>query len=301
MFLRFSLLFVAVLVAHADLLVTSANTDSVLRYDAATGSFLGTFISSGSGGLDDPRGIVVAANGDVLVSSVATDQILRFDSSGAFLGVSGDSSTGLNGPIQLAIGPSDILYAASSQNNAILKYDSLTGAFVGVFVSDILMPPLNTPRGLAVGNGRVYTSTEGDRVRYYDLATSMLLVSPFGDNPRGLTVGPSGSLYVAFAGPASQVNQYNGMTGASVGTFVAHESGGLLGPMGIGFGPDSNFYVASSGTNQILRYNGATGAFIDAFVASGSGGLANPQFFRSGRTYPSRPRQPCRSSVFRWL
>ena len=269
-FLRISLLFAAALLAHADLLVTSAFTDSVLRYDAATGAFLGTFIPSGSGGLDDPRGIVAAANGDILVSSFATDQILRYSSTGTFLGVSGDSSSGLNGPIQLAIGPANVLYAASSQSDAILRYDSITGASLGVFVSDITMPPLNTPRGLAVGNGRVYTSTEGDRIRYYDLATSMLLVSPLGDNPRGLTVSPSGSLLVAFAGPASQVNEYNGTTGAFIGIVVPHEGGGLLTPMGVGFGPDGNLYVASSGTNEILRYNPA-GTFLDQFVAAGIG------------------------------
>jgi hypothetical protein len=49
--------------------------------------------------------------------------------------------------------------------------------------------------------------------------------------------------------------------------------------MGVGFGPDGNFYVASAGTGQILRYNGTTGAFLGAFVTAGSGGLATPQFF----------------------
>ena len=35
----------------ADLLVSSADTDQVLRYDGTTGAFLGDFVPPGSGGL----------------------------------------------------------------------------------------------------------------------------------------------------------------------------------------------------------------------------------------------------------
>lgn len=277
--MRLTLLSCLAILARADLLVTSAGTDSVLRYDAATGGFLGTFVASGSGGLDEPKGIVVAPNGDVLVSSFNTDQILRYDSTGAFLGALPNASGALMGPFQLALGPGGILYVAATQSDAIFQYDAVTGAELGVFVSDATTPPLNQPRGLAVGNGRAYTSTEGDRIRYYDLLTSTLLVSPFGDNPRGLTVGPEGDLYSAYAGPASLVSIHDGFTGAFLGEFVSHQSGGLLSPMGVGFGPDGVFYIASAGTNEILRYDGATGAFLDAYVTAGSGGLTTPQFF----------------------
>jgi WD40 repeat protein len=276
---RLIFLFAIALAARGSLIVTSFNNDAVLRYDSSSGAFLGTLVPSGVGGLDQPRGIVVAPSGDVLVSSSATNQILRYSSAGAFIGVFADASSGLTGPYQLVLGPGGVLYVASSGSDAILRYDATTGAPLGAFVSNTMTTPLNTPRGLAIGNGRLYTSTEGDRIRIYDLATAALLTSPFGDNPRGLTIGPDLNLFASFGGPANLVEKYNGLTGASIGDFIASGSGGLAGPMGLAFGADGNLYVASQGTNEILRYNGSTGAPLGALVTTGSGGLNSPQFF----------------------
>jgi hypothetical protein len=39
---------------QCDLLVSSRLTDNVLRYDGATGDFIGEFVTAGSGGLTDP-------------------------------------------------------------------------------------------------------------------------------------------------------------------------------------------------------------------------------------------------------
>jgi hypothetical protein len=111
----------------------------------------------------------------------------------------------------------------------------------------------------------------------------MLLASPFGDNPRKLTIGPNGNLFAAYAAPASLVAGHNGTTGVFVANFVSHESEGLLSPVGVGFGVDGNFYAACQGTNQILRSNRSTGAFMDAFVSAGSGGLSGPLLRDCGR------------------
>ncbi len=95
--------------------------------------------------------------------------------------------------------------------------------------------------------------------------------------PSSITVGSDGNIYVAANG--GTVLRFNGTTGASMGAFVSQGSGGLSnpGPFGIAFGPDSNLYVASGGTNQVLKYNGNTGAFISAFIPAGSGGLNVPR------------------------
>jgi streptogramin lyase len=78
------------------------------------------------------------------------------------------------------------------------------------------------------------------------------------------------------------IARYDGQTGASVNLFVPPGVGGLGSgcgdaPLGLLFGSDGNFYVASGGaTDKVLRYDGQTGAFIDTFVANGSGGLDQP-------------------------
>lgn len=82
--------------AQADLLVSSLNTDSVLRYDSTTGAFLGTFASGG--GLNNPVGLTFGPDGHLYVGSAATDSVLRYDgTTGAFLD-SFASGGGLDGP-----------------------------------------------------------------------------------------------------------------------------------------------------------------------------------------------------------
>jgi len=72
--------------------------------------------------------------------------------------------------------------------------------------------------------------------------------------------------------------EYDATTGAFIRIFVPAGSGGLRGLGGAVFGPDGNFYVASTSggpPTSVLRYNGQTGAFIDVFVPAGSGGAVN--------------------------
>ena len=45
--------------SHADLLISNSGTNSVLRYDSATGAFIDEFVPNGSGGLIRPIGLAV--------------------------------------------------------------------------------------------------------------------------------------------------------------------------------------------------------------------------------------------------
>lgn len=70
--------------AVVDLLISSEDSDQVLRYDGTTGAFLGVF-TSGSG-LDEPRGLAFGPDGNLYVNSSYTHSVLRFDgTTGAFI------------------------------------------------------------------------------------------------------------------------------------------------------------------------------------------------------------------------
>ena len=72
--------------AGADMLVSSMETDTVLRYDMETGAFLGVFVSAGSGGLSGPRGLARGPDGNLYVSSFDNGSVLRYDgATGAFV------------------------------------------------------------------------------------------------------------------------------------------------------------------------------------------------------------------------
>ena len=66
----------SVSIARADWLVNSFHTNSVLRYDAGTGQFLGAFIPPSSGGLEGPNGIVCGPDGNIYVTSFTNASVL---------------------------------------------------------------------------------------------------------------------------------------------------------------------------------------------------------------------------------
>jgi outer membrane protein assembly factor BamB len=98
----------------------------------------------------------------------------------------------------------------------------------------------------------------------------------------GFDFGPDGMAYVASEG-TDEVLRFDPTTGAYLGPFVwddldtgVDESGGLVEPSAVAFGPDGLCYVASFSGDSVLRYDGRTGAFIDVFVLPGDGNLDGP-------------------------
>jgi hypothetical protein len=224
----------------SSIYVVSRGTNAILRYEASTGAFLGTFASGN--GLKQPIGLTFGPDGNLYVGNYSGNDVLSFNgSTGAFLSTFvGVGSGGLNGPTGVAFGADGNLYVASRDSNSVLRYNGTTGAFLGGFVS-------SASGGLSA--------------------------------PNDLVFGPDGNLYVPsqFNG---MVLCYNGSTGALIDAFVPTGRGGLTQPLVVRFGPDGDLYVSSYATNQVLRYQGPSsaqaGAFVDAFIHAGEAGLINP-------------------------
>ncbi|MFV2067055.1 MAG: tandem-95 repeat protein, partial [Pirellulales bacterium] len=201
-------------------------------------SFVDAFVSAGSGGLSQPRGVVLGTDGDLYVSSTAEHNVLRYDgASGTFLDAFTAPRNGvLRDPQGLAFHNGSLFVGGWTSDN-VVRFDDVTGALIGEFVSS--------------GSGGL-------------------------DNAVDLVFGPDGNLYVA-SWNTDEVLRYDGTTGAPMGAFVTAVSGGLDQPAYIAFGPDGNLYVGSNAADCVLRYDGTTGAYIDKFVATGSGGLDGPR------------------------
>ena len=110
----------------------------VIRFSGATGEYIDDFVTTRSGGLDSPFGIVFGPDRNLYVSSVLTDNVLRYNgTTGEFIDVFVDPrSGGLQRPTGLAFGPDGDLYVASASgpNIGVLRYDGGSGAFVKVFI-----------------------------------------------------------------------------------------------------------------------------------------------------------------------
>jgi hypothetical protein len=81
------------------------------------------------------------------------------------------------------------------------------------------------------------------------------------------------------SGGAHRINEFDPVTGASLGAFVASTAGGLSAPIGIEFTGSGELLVASLNTDSIKLYDGTTGAYLSDRVTAGSGGLDQPNYF----------------------
>jgi hypothetical protein len=200
-----------IVVAGGHALVTSAGDSRVKKFDA-NGNYLGNFVSSGSGGLSYPTGLIMTSGGTLLVSSRDTDSVLSYDgttgaSTGAFVSA---GSGGLTGPFGLTLGPNGNLFVTSATNE-VLEFDKADGSFVGKLVDAENNGTLDRPRGLAFkADGNLLVASYGtDEVLEFDGKTG----APLGkwaqvgtatritqDSPWGIRVGPNGHVFVSRTG-----------------------------------------------------------------------------------------------------
>jgi hypothetical protein len=123
---------------------TAGNADAIVHFDFETGTPLGDFIPTGSGGLDSPFDILFRAD-DVLIPSINSDDILRFGLDGTPLGV-----FAANMPFgeQMAMASNGNVLCADFTRDEIVEFLP-DGTEIGAY------PGVNGPRGcyeLADGN-----------------------------------------------------------------------------------------------------------------------------------------------------
>jgi len=263
------------------LYVSSHHTDSVVRYDAATGEYVDTFIPSGHGGLEEPEAMAFGPDGNLYVASANLHRIKRYDGvTGAYID---DFARGgrLQYPRGIAFGPDGHLYVCSSHSYNVLRYDGQTGAFLDRFITREEGGFGKVQDLIFHEDGCLYVSSrEGpEDVRKFDATTGEFLgVFASGGGlteTQGMAFGPDGNLYVASSG-SHEVIRYDGTTGAFIDVFVSSRSGGLGNTEDVGFGPYGDLYVTSFYSDNVLRYHGRTGEFAEVLAAGD--GLNHPTY-----------------------
>jgi sugar lactone lactonase YvrE len=240
-----------------SLYVGDAGDNTVKQFDAATGCYQGVFVSSGSGGLRGPRGIL--HEGNFLVSN----QNIGKKFPGAI-----NQYSQVNGGFLGALVPHTDANAPFDPDGIILGPDKST-----LYVADIGDCPTCT-----VGRVATYDANTGHFLGNLDFSSfiSNSAINPNGDfAPRGLVFGPDGLLYVSVRSLTDPTRGWILSYNTSTGTVkvVASNSGSdcsteLHRPDGLTFGPDGKLYVtsfqaSSTDIDRILIFNTATGACTD--------------------------------------
>ncbi len=259
-----------------EVLVTSLLTDSLFRFDATSGGFLGEFADLN--GLDNPIDVEIGPDGLVYVSGFASDDITRYDATtGAFVDqFIPPGSGGLNAPARMVFGPDGNLYVSNYATDEVLRFDGAGGAFIDAFVP-AGSGTLDQPDGIAFGvDGNLYvvSGASGEILRYDGASGAFIdnfaLIGPGGTGYADLAFGPDSNLYVSSVS-LNKVQRFDGGTGVKIDDFVAAGSGGIGGADGLAFGPDGHLYVVGFLSDNVLRYDAATGAFVNEYVSAAIG------------------------------
>ena len=216
---------------------------------------------------------------NLLVTSQLDKTVREYNgTTGAFVRVAAAGGA-LGDPLGLAIGAGGALLVSDGQTNQVKRYDSATGAFLGVLASTSVAGP----GGMTIHDGKLYVANANppQGVEQFDAATGLhtgsfvpALVNP---SPRDVKVNPANNrLYVLYYNAAT-VETFDLATKSSFGLLMPPGSplgsGGLYTPSSMAFGPDGNLYVsggALGGNFGVWRYDATTGAFIDLFANTGS-------------------------------
>ena len=223
-----------------------------------------------------------------LVSSRNTHSVKRYDLGGNYLGdFVMPGSGGLSFPQEVVWHPDGFLLVTGRGNTAVLKYDGMTGDFIGHFTSGY---SLDNPTKTSIWqDSLLYVSQWGvtqNKVARFDLKTGVFVdefTSTGVPNGCGHAWDDDGNLLVAQYGNGVNGKVWKfGPDGNYLGDFVS--SAQLQGPVNLWFDETGALFVADWTLGSVLKFDGSSGAFA-AQPVSGLNNVEGYAFDNSGRLY----------------
>jgi RHS repeat-associated protein len=254
----------------------------------AEGAYMSQFgkEGTGSGQLNEPKGIAIDAKGNVWVADTRNNRIQEFKATGELVRAFGTEGSG-NGqfkkPTGLAVDAEGDLWVADTANNRLQRFSSEGGYLSQVGIAGNENGQFSKPEGVAAdASGNISVAdTANNRVQKLTGSEFVLKFGGSGSGagqlsaPGAVATDSSGNVWVADTGH-NRVQEFNSK-GEFVREFGAEgtENGAFKSPHGIALSPYAGLlYVADSGNNRVQEFN-SKGEFVRAFGTKGTG---NGQF-----------------------
>lgn len=253
-----------------DVLVSSRNSNSVKRFDLATGSFLGDFVEPGSGNLSLPQEVVWHPDGFLLVTGRGNTAVKKYDGvTGDYLG---DFTSGyvLDNPTKTTIWRDSLLFVSQwgTAKNKVVRFDLKTGAFVDEFTS------IGVPNGCGHAwdtAGNLYMAQYGNgangQVLKFDpngMSAGAFIPTTILQGPVNIWFDSTGQVFVA-DWTLGAVLQFNGATGNYQSKLVE----GLANVEGYAFDNQGRLYLCDWSANKVFRYDFETDSLTPFIQAGG--------------------------------
>jgi DNA-binding beta-propeller fold protein YncE len=163
---------------NGNLFIPNTLDNSIGEYSGDNGAMIRTFVTPGSGGLDNPLGLTFSPGGNLFVVSKDNDRILEFDGqSGSHVRTVVElSDFGLSIPVDLVFGPEGALYVTISSDESVAKVDVDAGT-ASAFIES-RAGGLDAPGGILFhpDTGHLLVVSQGtNQVLEYDGATGEFL------------------------------------------------------------------------------------------------------------------------------
>ncbi len=177
-----------------------------------------------------------------------------------------DSSTRLEGPQAIRLGPDGLIYVVAELKSTIYKYRADTLEFAGIFAITPAMAPLSIDFA-ADGTAYVAGYTSND-VKKFDRSGALIgaafpaRASGINGPEIGSMFGPDGNLYVPGYNSNSMI-KFDPRTGLT-STVVPARAGGISRPRGLLLNPErTHFFLTAEGSGQVMRYRIADGELTE--------------------------------------
>jgi hypothetical protein len=186
-------------------------------------------------------------------------------------GTAGDPIPG-NTANWMLISTFDCFVDGCDYENAILRYEPVTGAFLGVHISNVPGPSgiiVHPTRGTLLGASRSTNRIKEYHARSGAFIRDFIVAGAEGLNfPQAMLFRANGNLLVTSSqtmsnlGAFNGILEFNGTTGAFVAPFVnggylgqnCGSLGCLFGPNAMVYGPNGNIYVTSGSNDMVIEY-----------------------------------------------